>query len=58
MERAGVHNVTVMNTMGDRAGFKRRVQQVSKRATVGAGKKLATLSGRSGNRLITENPIG
>jgi hypothetical protein len=28
MERAGVHNVTAMNTMGDRAGFKRRAQQV------------------------------
>ena len=71
-----------MNTMGDRAGFKHRTQQVfivkdhgrrqvagsrgsqkvihrgSKKATVPAGKRLVTSSGRSGNSLIAGNPIG
>ena len=34
------------------------IHRVSKKATVQTGKRLVTSSGRSGNRLITENLIG
>ena len=39
-------------------GRQKVIHRGSKKATVQAGKKLITLSGRSGNRLITGNPIG
>jgi hypothetical protein len=34
------------------------IHRGSKKATVQAGKRLVTSSRRSGNRLVTENPIG
>ena len=39
-------------------GRQKVIHRGSKKATVHAGKRLVTSSWRSGNRLITRNPIG
>ena len=39
-------------------GRQKVIHRGSKKATAQAGKRLVTSSGRSGNRLITGNPIG